>query len=352
MQKRFVPLLVLAMAALLLGLWAGLARMGIEVPSPSKLSLAHGPLMVSGFLGVLIPLERAAALRRRWMFLVPLVVGAGWVVLLMDAAVGAALMTLGSIGMGAILVSMIRQERGLHTAIMAAGGLAWMLGNLLWLLGFAVFQFVWLWVAFLVLTIVGERVELSRIRRVHPLQERLLAGYALLLLAGSAIAPWKLGVGVRVSGVAIFLIAIWLLRNDIALVNLKHRLPLTRFIAWSLFGGMLWLAVGGALAGIYGRLAPGLHYDATLHAIMVGFVFGMIFAHGPIIFPALLGRAVRYTRAFYVPLLLLHVSLVARLFGDWVPIEILRRWGGLGNAVAILLYLIVVVLSFRSASTD
>uniref|UniRef100_UPI00397A8013 hypothetical protein n=1 Tax=Salmonella sp. SAL4432 TaxID=3159887 RepID=UPI00397A8013 len=50
-----VPLLVLGLGALLAGLWAGLLRLGWPVPLPQPLlPAAHGPLMVSGFLGTLI----------------------------------------------------------------------------------------------------------------------------------------------------------------------------------------------------------------------------------------------------------------------------------------------------------
>ena len=76
-QTRFIPFLVLAMLALLLALWAGLIRIGWTLPVFPNLSVAHGPLMVSGFLGVLIPLERAVAIRQKWMFAVPAIAGLG-----------------------------------------------------------------------------------------------------------------------------------------------------------------------------------------------------------------------------------------------------------------------------------
>ncbi len=54
-----------ALAALLAGLWAGLVRIGWPRPRLyAPLPAAHGPLMVCGFLGTLICLERAVALNR------------------------------------------------------------------------------------------------------------------------------------------------------------------------------------------------------------------------------------------------------------------------------------------------
>lgn len=68
------PLLATAIATLLVATWAGLRRMGWALPTPNSLVAGHGPLMVSGFLGTLIGLERAVALAdlggwldvRRW----------------------------------------------------------------------------------------------------------------------------------------------------------------------------------------------------------------------------------------------------------------------------------------------
>ena len=57
------PLVLLGMIGLLTGLWAGVARIGWAWPLPRPdFVLLHGPLMVAGFLGTVIGLERAVAL--------------------------------------------------------------------------------------------------------------------------------------------------------------------------------------------------------------------------------------------------------------------------------------------------
>jgi hypothetical protein len=76
-----------------------------------------------------------------------------------------------------------------------------------------------------------------------------------------------------------------------------------------------------------------------LHAILLGFVFSMIFGHAPIIFPAVLGVRVAYHRAFYAHLMLLHASLLLRVAGDLIPWPGVRAWGGLLNGVAIVAFL-------------
>jgi hypothetical protein len=45
-------------------------------------------------------------------------------------------------------------------------------------------------------------------------------------------------------------------------------------------------------------------------------VFAMVFGHAPIIFPAVLRVAVPYHASFYLPLVLLHLSLLVRLAGN------------------------------------
>ena len=81
-----------------------------------------------------------------------------------------------------------------------------------------------------------------------------------------------------------------------------------------------------------------------LHAVFVGFVFAMIFAHAPIILPAILGQTTSpYQPALYVPLILLHASLLLRVVGDLMGWWTGRQWGGLLNALAVLLFLIALV---------
>jgi len=68
-------------------------------------------------------------------------------------------------------------------------------------------------------------------------------------------------------------------------------------------------------------------------------VFTMIFAHGPIIFPAIIGRPVPYHPLFYAPVGVLHAALGLRVSGDMLGWPAARQWGGLFNAVAILGFL-------------
>jgi hypothetical protein len=81
-----IPLLILGFASLIIGVGAGLLRLGWAVPRPAAdLAAFHGPLMVSGFFGTVISLERAVALAQRWAYLGPLAAGAGGLALILGA---------------------------------------------------------------------------------------------------------------------------------------------------------------------------------------------------------------------------------------------------------------------------
>lgn len=339
-QKRYLPFVLLSLLALLVALWAGLIRMGWSLPAFPRLVVAHGPLMVCGFLGTLIPLERAVAIRQKWMFSAPVLTGLGWVLLLASPGpAGAWLFTLGSLVTLAILLYMFRREPKTHTAVMAAGSLSWAVGNILWIMGVPLFKLVFWWMAFLTLTIAGERLELSRLLRPSAGRVRLFQLFSALILAGAGLALLDLDLGTRLGGAGMLALGLWFLPNDIATRNLRHPTSLTRYIAFCLFTGFLWLIVGGGVMLWFGGQAAGPYYDAALHIVFVGFVISMIFGHAPIIFPAIVQVRVVYLPVFYVHLGLLHLSLLMRVIGDLAGLHTVRLWGGMLNEVAILLFL-------------
>ena len=192
------------------------------------------------------------------------------------------------------------------------------------------------------LTIAGERLELSRLLRLSWAHHGLFLLAMSLLLAGLLLLTTVFVHGVRLTGVGMVALAWWLLQYDIARRTVRQ-MGLTRFIALCLLSGYVWLGVGGVLTWRFAGVLAGPYYDAMLHAVFVGFVFAMIFGHAPIIFPAILGRTTSpYHPALYVPLLLLHTSLLLRVVGDLIGWWPGRQWGGLLNALAVLLFLITL----------
>src|SRR5512136_401485 len=86
-RKRMgrLPLLLMGMASLLAGVWGGLVRIPLNLPLPggnANWLTFHGPLMVCGFLGTVIGLERAVGLRGWWPYVAPALTGAGAVMVI------------------------------------------------------------------------------------------------------------------------------------------------------------------------------------------------------------------------------------------------------------------------------
>jgi hypothetical protein len=348
-----LPFLALAILGLLGALWAGLLRLGWGWPAwQPALPMAHGPLMIGGFLGTLISLERAVALERRWGYLAPLFTGLGGIGLLfgLPQELAALLITLGSAVLVGLIYQIWRIHAALYTSVIGLGVLAWLIGNMLWLAGQPLATVTAWWIGFLVLTIAGDRLELSRLLRLSQVTYAAFGGCTILLLLGLLVVPFNLAVGMQLLGSGLVAVAIWLLRYDIAWRRIKAG-GQARFIAFSLLSGYSWLVIAGGLAIRYGGIMAGPFYDAMLHACFLGFVITMIFAHAPIIFPAVLKIAMVYTPRFYLHLFLLHLTLALRLSGDLLLWPTGRLWGGLLNGVVLLLFLANTIIALKRPGT-
>ncbi|MDM8521146.1 hypothetical protein QUF64_13965 [Anaerolineales bacterium HSG6] len=344
------PLIMVSMLTLLAAIWAGLLRLGWLWPTLNPmLPLNHGPLIVCGFLGTLIGVERAVALsglssKAWWTYIGPVITAIGAIILLSGnlSLAGPLFMTIGSFCLVLVFVKILQMETASYTITMAGGALMWFIGNALWLFGWSIPTVTFWWIGFLLLTIAGERLELGRVLRLSSTVINMFVAVVLLFVVGTLLTVFNYSLGVRVAGGGMVAIALWLLRYDVARYTIK-KTGLTRYIAVCLLVGYIWLIIGGLLALYFGGMTSGLYYDAMLHAVFVGFVFSMIFGHAPIIFPAILRRPITFQPAFYLPLLILHLSLLLRIIGDLMILPALRSWGGLLNGVAILMFLVNIV---------
>jgi len=344
-QRQRIPFLMMALVTLVGALWAGLVRVGWNLPAAAHAPLgAHGPLMVVGFVGTVIGLERAVALGKSWAYAAPLLTGLGGLALLGAPAtvIGPLLMTAGSAAFFVVMGALARRQLGPVMLIMQLGAACWLVGNLLWLSGYPVYQVVAWWAVYPVLTIVAERLELSRFVKISRAAFMLLYGAAAITVGGLVVGGLLPQLGTRLVAVGLVSMALWLLRHDVA----RRRLGdpgLPRFVAVGLLLGYLWMVVAGCVLLWAGPVTSGYAYDAAFHAIFLGFVFSMIFVHAPIVFPSVTGADIPFRRIFWAHLTLLHVSLLLRVAGDarvWLP---WRQWGALLNAVAIVLFFLVTM---------
>ncbi|WP_322814945.1 hypothetical protein [Chloroflexus sp.] len=331
------------MVMLVSALWAGLLRIGWALPfSPIALAALHGQLFVGGMLGTVIGLERAVAIGRPWAFAGPLLTLSGGLGLLLGLPTPLAtlLISSGSFGLLIIFATLLKRQPAHFLITMALGGLAWFGGNLIWLSGKPLALASLWWIGFLTLTIFGERLELGRLRQlpVHAFWSFSLS--VGLIWLGLLWSLFDYVNSSRIAGLGLLGSGLWLLAYDIGRRTIR-RPGLPRFSATCMLSGSAWLAIGGLLMVVVGGVYGGFLYDAILHSVFVGFVSAMIFGHAPIIIPALLKVPLHFSNWSYLPLGLLHLSLVLRVFGDLLMVIELRRWGGMLNAVSIVVFLLI-----------
>ena len=338
-----LALLAPAGVALLAGLDAALTLLGLPAPvTVDRLPEVHGMLMVLGFVGTLIAVERAVALRQPTGFVAPALLGLGALVLLSPAPLvaGQGILTVGAAALVGLYVPLWRRQRDEAVLVQALAAVLALGAAVLWLGGTTVPLLApWL-VGFVVLTIAGERLELARIAMGPS------AGIVLVLLAAGLVAGVLAALlwprpGTVLLGAALLVLTGWLARHDVARRTIRTS-GLTRYMAGCMLAAYCWLGVAGAVWLLGGPAPDGVRYDAVLHAVFLGFALSMIMAHAPVILPAVLRRPLPYRAALVAPAVLLHASLVMRLWagdalgsrGAWVT-------GGVLNVVAVLWFLVV-----------
>lgn len=342
------PLLAALVAACLAAaLTGGLLRLGVVLPWAGTAwaghaAAAHGALMIPAFFAAVIGIERAVAIKLRWAFAVPIgaaAAGLAHAVGLPQAAAWIALAA--SLVFVGVNVEVVRRQPQAHSALLLASAVCLLAGNLASLGGGAPEATLGFWFAFLAMTIAAERLEMTRLMRRRPgVQATLLA--ILALLAGApAVGLWQPLPGGVLYGAALLMLALWLGAFDIARRTVRAQ-GLARYMAVCLLAGYAWLAAAGVAwaatsMGLAGR-------DLALHGLGLGFVFSMVLGHAPVILPAVARIKLAFHRGFYLPLAVLHLSLVWRFAVepvDFAQRAMAARW----NAIALVLFALMVVFA-------
>jgi hypothetical protein len=344
---RRAAFLLPAGVALLAGLDAALLLLGLPAPvRGDRLPEVHGVLMVLGFVGTVIALERAVALRRPAGFAGPALLGVGGLLLLtpLPLRVGQALLAAGAAALIGVYAALWRRQRDESVLVQALGAVLAAGGALLWLGGVPVPVLLpWL-VGFVVLTIGGERLELARIA-MGP-----RAGQTLVLLAGGLIAGVLVSLlwprpGLPLLGLALLALTGWLAAHDVARWTIRAT-GAPRFAAGCMLAGYAWLLVAGVLWLVGGTADDGPRYDAVIHSVFLGFTMSMIMAHAPSILPAVLRVPLPYSPLMIAPAALLHLTLGLRVLGgDAYGSRVAWQAGGVGNEIALLLFVVTAVWS-------
>lgn len=342
-------ILACAAGAMLCGLWAGLGRLGWDLPQAASLAGLHGPLLVSGVFGTLVALERAVAFGRRWPYAAPALSASGTILLLAGApnAAGAWAYVVAAAVLTVASLAAVWRQPAAFTASIATGAAAWLAGSVAWALGEPVPDLAGWWLAFLVLTVAGERLELSR------LMPRSRLGLPIYLLAtGAFLTGAREGLhtarGAYLAGFGLLALTAWLARHDIALRTV-HFGGQPRFMAICMLAGYAWLGAAGLLLLAVPPGTDAFGYDMALHAVLLGFILSMVFGHALIILPAVARIRARFDPALYAPLAALHASVALRIVSDLLGAEAGRRWSGLLTAAAVAGFAACIAVSTRRA---
>jgi hypothetical protein len=335
-RLRFVPLAIGALA-MALGFWTGLQRLGLPLPGAMDLGTFHGALMIAGFLGTVIGLERAVAVGRWWAYAAPVASAIGALALIAGAPLLAALAFLTASGvLLAASIDIALRQLALFTIVLATAAACWAAGTFSWLIGSPMPAVVGWWLDFLILTIAAERLELGRLVRLSSASQTVFAVLMLLLVGGAARGELA-GEWAPVTSAGLIGLAAWLLRNDLARRTIRQA-GLPRFSAVAILAGHGWLGVAGVVLAMAPLGAAAFSYDAAVHAITIGFVLSMVFGHAPIILPAVTGLRIHYSALAYAPLALLHASVALRVGSDvfaWIDLRIVS---GIATVLALLGY--------------
>lgn len=337
-KKPIIFVMPLVLISMVIGIVTGWVRIGWQIPVPGIAE--HGAMMVGSFLGTVICVERVVTFKNKLYLIIPFLNGLSLVFLLRgETYIAYSLLVVGSLGLCLLYTQIIKKSPEIYQYVMLAGAVCWLVGNL-FLVNKALYPFAvpW-WIAFLLLTICGERLELSKFLPVPNHQKYLFLGFLGLFILG-CVLPWH-GAGRYLGGISLGLAALWLLQYDMAMKAVKKP-GLHRYSGALLISGYFWLLISGVFLCSVSLTNPFL-YDAFLHAFFLGFVISMVFAHGPIILPGVLGFPFKpFHNILVVYGVVLQLSIITRVLADFMGSPVLRQWSGIVNGIVILTFFITM----------
>lgn len=330
--------------ALLVGIFRLMAMNSLFTGFLIELYPLHSIIMVFGFLAGIVMTERVGGIAslpggrdfRLHAFMVPLtILGVLWVTLgyvMLQPALryfGAFLLTAGCL----MFLLTLRFLRSLTDYSLP---FSFMILSVLALLGAAVLSgvtlpsgnlgFVMLLLAFPVLFILGERIDLAKFTATASSTRKFTLSLVLAVLTVALFATSALQIQLILTNVtfllgSIFLFAVLLVALLTEIPNLrrlsKSPRALQRHVSLHVRVAYVWGLLGLFLAIVYGLSVYRLNlYDSFIHALSVGYVGTMILAHGPLILPAVMSKSFSEAKLSTAPLAMLSLSVALRTFGE------------------------------------
>lgn len=329
----------LIIGSLITGILGGWLRLGYLAFPIGQAASHHGLLMVGCFLGSLISLERAMVMKNRFWLTVPLLsalsmplILAGW------PGLGAYMLLAASLGLIVIMYFQTIKVAEIYSYIIAFGAAAWMLGNFAYVYSDFVPMATGWWMAFLLFTILGERMELNKFLPT-PKWAGMVFYTGIALFGLGLLLPFHQW-GNTVLGIALLCLALWLFRFDMARYAAKKPGQF-RYIGIGLLSGYFWLALNGWILG-WMEDHP-FYYDLYLHTFFLGFTFSMIWAHAPIILPMVFKLQVNiFHPVLWLGWIMFQVTLAGRIVSAWLEDATWRKLFGVANGWVILIMFLLM----------
>ncbi|HWI89824.1 MAG TPA: hypothetical protein VNT20_01060 [Flavisolibacter sp.] len=212
------PFIILS---LLSAIWSGWLRIGWNFPI-TNVAAQHGALMVNSFLALLIFLERAVVFRNKLVLALPLFNALSVVAFAAGFPVVAQLLfILCSSVFTLVCLYFIYRYKESYYFIFLIGAVCLLTGNvILYRTNFYPSAVTW-WMGFLLLTIIAERLELSRFLKLTDFK-RYILWFCLALVVVALLHPLQVQ-GNTFFAIAIAMNAIWLLKYDMARHSIKAK---------------------------------------------------------------------------------------------------------------------------------
>ncbi len=347
-NKKVFIVLPFVLLSLLLGIYTGWLRMGWNFPMTQAMG-QHGLIMIGSFLGTLILIERIVSFKKFWLYLIPLVNALSLPAFFFhQERLALVCLLIGSTGLLMVYLMTYQKYKEKYILIMMVGGALLVTGLIMLLIYHRYPVAVPYWIGFLLLTILGERIDLAKFLPRNKIKEPLIWIFIIIFIFG--LFSHYRQAGHLLTGLGMILIASWLMRFDIVNKSMKSH-GIHQYIGLTLFSGYIWLFISGLFMVL--NLDLVYFYDAILHSFFLGFTFLMIFAHAPIIFPGVAGLSITpFHKSLYFWMILLNVSLLFRILTDLFFLNYLRQISGFLNGMILIGFFINLVVVIRIKLTD
>ena len=192
-------------------------------------------------------------------------------------------------------------------------------GNLNALITYNV-ELTYLALLFPIIYVLAERMELGFVRGMKQdiMKVQVFIAWLAVILAFAAVelhrTPYNQG-AMFVSILLVLTLTMISVKYDPAFRRLRIHGRFQSFMRTGILLSFFWLVLGLILFVLQLILGHGF-LDPATHSIALGFIGTFIFSHSPVIFPLTLKKKARQERVTFLPLVVLTVSNLMRVFGD------------------------------------